>query len=148
MSPVPLTLLLAAAAGALTAAQPPTNALLARAFGSPLSAALVSFLIGSAALAFMVAVSPVRPDTSAVRALPWYAWIGGLYGAFFVAVAAFAAPRIGVGLLVVALITGQLVTAVVLDHLGALGLERQPLSWTRVAGLVLVIAGAALVRRG
>lgn len=145
---VPLTILLAVAAGALTAVQPPTNAMLARALGSPVSAALVSFLVGSVALALLVVLAPARPDGTAVRALPWYAWVGGLYGAFFVAVAAFAAPRIGVGMLVVALVAGQLAMAVLLDHFGALGLAKQPLGWARVAGLLLVIAGAVLVRRG
>ncbi len=145
---VAFTILLAAVAGAMTALQPPTNAMLARAMGSPISAALISFLIGSAALALFVALAPTRPDAGAMRALPWYAWVGGLYGAFFVAVAAFAAPRLGVGTLVVALVAGQLVTAVLLDHFGVLGLERQPLSLARAAGLLLVVAGAVLVRRG
>ena len=76
------------------------------------------------------------------------AGIGGLYGAFFVAVAAFGAPRIGVGPLLTAAIAGQLLAAILLDHYGLLGLSRQPVNVEKIAGVVLVLIGAWLVRRG
>ena len=79
--------------------------------------------------------------------MPWYAWIGGFYGAFFVAVAAFAAPRVGIGVLLTAAVAGQLAAALVLDHYGLLGLAKHPVTITRAAGFLLVVAGAALVRR-
>jgi transporter family-2 protein len=63
-------------------------------------------------------------------------------------VAAFGAPRIGVGPLLTAAIAGQLVGAVVLDHFGLLGLARQPVSMEKIAGVALVLLGAWLVRRG
>lgn len=147
MHVVPFTFLLVIVAGAMTALQAPTNALLARAMGSPVSAALVSFLVGTAALVLVVAWAAARPDADALRALPWWAWIGGLYGAVFVSVAAFAAPRVGVGPLLIMLIAGQLIVAVLLDHFGAMGLERRPIDLARVGGLVLVVAGVVLVRR-
>jgi transporter family-2 protein len=140
-------LLLVMLGGALTALQAPTNALLSRAVGSPVNAALVSFLVGSVVLAAFAAVLAARPSSDAMRALPWYAWVGGAYGAFFVAVAAFAAPRIGIASLLVFLIAGQLLAAVALDHLGVLGLSKQAVTPTRVAGVLLVLAGAFLVRR-
>lgn len=145
---LPFTFALVVVAGAMTALQAPTNAVLARATGSPVSAALVSFLVGTAALVLVVSFWAPRPDAAALRALPWWAWVGGLYGAVFVSVAAFAAPRIGVGALLITLIAGQLVVAVLLDHFGAMGLDRRPIDLFRVAGLVLVVAGVVLVRRG
>lgn len=148
MNLLSIPLLLALLAGTLVALQAPTNAMLARALGSPISAAFVSFLVGTAALALIVMLSPARADGTALRGLPWYAWAGGLYGAVFVAVAAFGAPRIGVAALLMAMIAGQLAMALVLDHFGLLGLERQPVSLARVAGLALVVAGVVLVRRG
>jgi len=143
-----IPLLLALVAGTLVALQAPTNAMLSRALGSPISAAFVSFLVGTAALALIVLLSPSRADGGALRQLPWYAWAGGLYGAVFVAVAAYGAPRIGVAALLMAMIAGQLLAALLLDHFGALGLERQPVSLARLGGLALVIAGVLLVRRG
>jgi len=88
-----------------------------------------------------------RPSPEAARALPWYAWIGGLYGAVFVAMAAFAAPRIGLTVFLMVGIAGQLVMALLLDRIGAFGLPRVDLSLSRVAGVALVLAGCFLVRR-
>jgi len=46
------------------------------------------------------------------------------------------------------MVAGQLLISLVLDHFGALGVPRAPISLTRVAGVALVIAGVVLVRRG
>jgi bacterial/archaeal transporter family-2 protein len=148
MNAATLTLALAVLAGVLMAIQAPTNALLGKASGSPVVAAFISFVVGTAALGAAVAAGSGRLLAPGLRGVPWYAWLGGLYGAFFVAVAAFGAPKIGVGPLLTAAIAGQLVGAIVLDHFGLLGLTRQPVSVEKVAGVALVLAGAALVRRG
>lgn len=143
-----IPLLLALVAGILVAVQAPTNAILAKASGSPVVAAFISFLVGTVALAALVAATSGRVFAPELRDVPWYAWVGGLYGAIFVAVAAFAAPRIGIGVLLTAAIAGQLLAAVILDHYGFFGLPRQPVNLTRIAGVALVLAGAVLVRRG
>lgn len=142
-----MPLALAVIAGALMALQAPTNALLSKSAGSPVTAAFISFLVGSAVLALLVAIGPSRPSASDLKGLPWYGWIGGFYGAFFVAVAAFAAPRLGVGSLLTAVVAGQLSAALILDHYGLLGLDKHPASMSRLAGLALVLVGAVLVRR-
>jgi transporter family-2 protein len=142
-----LPLLLVFIAGAMVAVQAPTNAMLAKAGGSPVLAALISFVVGTIALLVVWLASGNRPGTAAFGGLPWYAWIGGLYGAVFVGVAAFAAPRIGVAQLITIGIAGQIAMALLLDHFGALGLPREPINLGRVAGAALVIAGVVLVRR-
>ncbi len=133
--------------GSLIALQAPTNALLARGAGSAVNAALVSFVIGTAALVVVALALGVRPNAGEVRALPWYAWTGGFYGAVFVAVAAFAAPRLGITYFLMIAIAGQLAMALFLDRIGAFGLARVEISPTRLAGILLVLAGAWLVRR-
>ena len=105
-----------------------------RAFGSPVGAALVSFSVGTAALTLVYAGLGLRPDWGAARALPWYAYLGGLYGALFVGMAAYAAPRLGIGLTLVTLVAGQLAAAMLIDHYGLFGLARQPLSTARLGG--------------
>ncbi len=133
--------------GTLLALQAPTNAMVARAFNSPVNAALLSFSVGLLALVVVVLALGVRPNPAAVRALPWYAWLGGLYGAMAVAFAAFAAPRIGVTQLLVASIAGHLAMALILDKLGAFGLPKLEISATRLVGVALVFAGVLLARR-
>jgi transporter family-2 protein len=133
--------------GALVALQAPTNAMLSRAVASPVNAATVSFAVGLAALVVAALALGARPNAAAVRELPWYAWTGGLYGAVFVAVAAFAAPRLGVTFFLMVGIAGQLAMALILDKIGAFGLAAQEISWQRVAGVLLVVTGAWLVQQ-
>ena len=143
-----IPILLVFIAGGLVALQAPTNALLAKAGGSAILAALISFSVGTVALLAVWAASGNRPGTAAFSGLPWYAWVGGLYGAVFVAVAAYAAPKIGVASLITIGIAGQIAMALWLDHVGAMGLPREPIGLGRLMGALLVIAGVVLVRRG
>ena len=133
--------------GAMIAVQAPTNAMLAKAGGSPVLAALISFAVGTVALLVTWLASGNRPGSAAWSGLPWYAWLGGLYGAFFVAIAAYAAPQIGLASLITIGVAGQIAAALWLDHIGALGLPREPINIGRVMGALLVIAGVILVRR-
>ncbi|TZF91419.1 DMT family transporter [Cognatilysobacter lacus] len=149
MNPAALIpVLLVLLAGGMLALQAPSNVMLAKAGGSPLLAALISFAVGTLALLVVWLFSGNRPGTAPFGSLPWYAWLGGMYGATYVAIAAFAAPRIGLASLITIGIAGQIAMALWLDHHGALGLPRAPLSAMRAAGALLVVAGVVLVRRG
>ena len=143
-----LPIVLVFAAGGLISLQAPTNALLARAGGSPVIAALISFAVGTVALMVVALASGPRPAAAAFARLPAYAWLGGVYGACYVAIAAFAAPRIGLGSLVTIGIAGQILMAIALDHFGMLGLAREPVSLLRIGGAALVLAGVVMVRKG
>ncbi|HEX8839525.1 MAG TPA: DMT family transporter [Sphingomicrobium sp.] len=142
-----LPVLLVLGAGGMIAMQAPTNAMLARAGGSPVLAALISFAVGTLALLLVWLLSGNRPGGAAFANLRWYAWLGGLYGAIYVAVAAYAAPRIGLASLITIGIAGQIAMALWLDQAGAFGLPREPINLGRIAGAALVIAGVVLVRR-
>jgi len=117
------------------------------AVGSPVNAAFVSFAIGTAALGILAVILQARPDVASARALPWYIWIGGLYGAIFVVAAAWGVPRLGVALTITLMVAGQLLVGLILDHFGAFGAPQHPISWGRAAGVVLVLAGVLMVRR-
>jgi transporter family-2 protein len=111
-------------------------------------AALISFAVGTLTLLVVWLASGSRPRPASFAGLPWYAWIGGVYGAAYVAVAAYAAPKIGLASLITIGIAGQIVMALVLDQFGAFGLQKDPISLVRVGGAVLVMVGVVLVRRG
>ncbi|HYC69344.1 DMT family transporter [Brevundimonas sp.] len=147
MNPSLLAMIAVVLGGAATSLQAPTNAKLMGAVGSPVNAAFVSFAVGTAALGILAVILQVRPDIAASRALPWYAWVGGLYGAIFVVAAAWGVPRLGVATTIILMVAGQLLLSVVLDHFGAMGMPKQPISLGRVAGVGLVIAGVLMVRK-
>lgn len=134
-------------AGGATALQAPTNARLMTAVGSPVNAAFVSFAVGTAALGLLAAILQAKPDWAAARGLPWYAWIGGLYGSIFVVAATWGVPRLGVALTITLMVAGQLLVSLILDHFGAFGAPVQPVNLGRMAGVALVIAGVLMVRR-
>jgi len=142
-----LPIVLVFVGGTLIALQAPTNSILAKSGGSPILAALISFAVGTLALFLVWLASGNRPRAEAFADLPAYVWLGGLYGAFFVAVAAFAAPRIGLASLITIGIGGQIVMAMALDHFGALGLPRDAVTLPKLLGVALVLAGVVLVRR-
>jgi transporter family-2 protein len=141
-----LAVLLTALVGGLIALQPPINAGLGRATGN-LPAALVSFAVGTLLLALIVGLTGKAGGLSSTFDVRWYYLIGGMLGAAYVTVALIAVSSIGAGGVAAATITGQLATAVIIDRLGILGLEETPLSATRIAGLVLLLAGTYLVVR-
>jgi transporter family-2 protein len=74
---------------------------------------------------------------------PWM-WIGGLMGLVVVLSITFAQPRIGATATIAILIAGQLGMGAVIDQFGLFGVGQIDLSWTRVLGLALLAAGAAL----
>lgn len=133
--------------GMLTATQGPTNAMLARPLNSPVNAAFVSFAVGTAVLAVLVLALRIKPDLQGAASLPWYAWMGGVYGVGFVCAAAFSAPRLGVATTITLMVAGQLIISMILDHFGAFGIEPRPISFGRIAGIALVALGVLLVRR-
>jgi transporter family-2 protein len=147
MNPTLLAMLAVVFGGAATALQAPTNAKMMTAVGSPVNAAFVSFAVGTAALGILAVLMQARPDMTAARALPWYAWVGGLYGAIFVVAAAWGVPRLGVATTITLMVAGQLLLSLVLDHFGVMGVPRQPMNIGKVAGVALVLAGVLLVRR-
>lgn len=147
MNPSLLAILVVILAGGATALQAPTNAKLATAVASPVNAAFISFAVGTTVLGIVAALMDTRPDFAATRALPWYAWLGGVYGACFVVAAAWGVPRLGVAMTITLMVGGQLLLSLILDHFGALGVPRQPLNIGRIAGVGLVLAGVLLVRR-
>ncbi len=140
-----LPVLAVLAAGLLIALQGPTNGMVSKATAAPLFAVFLSFSTGFAALALGMLVLSVRPSYGALAALPWYAWLGGLYGAVVVFCTAWATPKLGAGPSLVAALLAQTVLGITLDHLGVMGLDRQPITPLRVGGVLVMLVGAGMI---
>ncbi len=135
------------AAGAMLPFQAGINAELAGVVGGPVRAALISFGVGTVALLALTLVAfRGWPGNAAVTGAPWWIWIGGVLGAFYVAGSIVTAPRLGAVTLVAVLLAGQAVASLLVDHFGWVGFEENPISPGRLAGIALVAAGVALVR--
>jgi transporter family-2 protein len=140
--------LLALAAGAGLPVQAGVNAGMARYVGRAEWAAFVNFAVGLVALAgWLFAARLVPPGAAAVGRAPWWAWMGGFLGAFYVSAITFLAPRLGVAVTLGLAVAGQTLTALALDQASAFGLAYRPITPTRVAGAALLVAGVVLIRR-
>lgn len=133
------------AVGMTAAMQPPINAALAKRVGS-LESATVSFAVGTAVL-FLLALALGDGSFRAVRGATTWQLTGGLIGALFVWSTIVMVPRLGAAGLVAGVIAGQLVGGVIIDRLGLFGLPQTTISWTRFAGLLLLLVGGLLVVR-
>jgi transporter family-2 protein len=143
-----LLLLLALAAGVLLPVQAGVNAQLRSVVGSPLTAALVSFLVGTAGLGTAAVILRAPTALRAAWAVsPWWLWVGGLIGALYVVATIVLAPRLGAATLVAAVVAGQMIASLLLDQYGLLGFPTHPMNGLRVLGAALVIVGVILVQR-
>src|SRR5437763_16060722 len=123
------------------------NAQLAHWVNSPIRAALASFVVGMIAL-LVVAAFVFRPSPSAHRLgdAPWWVWIGGLLGAFYVAGSIVTAPKLGAATLIALVVAGQTVASLLVDQFGWVGFAERQVTPGRVAGMLLVLGGVTLVR--
>ena len=130
------------------AIETPTNALLGKSWGSALWASLLSFLVGALVLGVAAAATRPRLPQGWITAAPWYAWVGGVYGAAVVLASAWATPKLGAGTTLVVIVASQVALGVALDHFGILGLTPHPAGWLRLCGVAVVVGGALLVSLG
>jgi transporter family-2 protein len=135
------------AAGAMLPLQFGINAQLARWVESPVRASLVSFAVGT--LVLVLAALPLLrgwPAPSALAEAPWWVWVGGSLGAFYVLGSTVAAPRLGAVTLVGLILAGQAVASLLVDHFGWVGFEEHPITPGRLVGIALLASGVVLVR--
>lgn len=141
-----VAVLVMACIGALLALQPAFNSGLGRATGD-LAAALVSFAVGTLLLAGIVVASGQARGLGSTFGVPWYYLLGGVLGAAYVFTALVVIRSVGAGGVAAATITGQLTASVAIDRLGILGLEQTPITFERLLGVVLLLAGTWLIAR-
>jgi transporter family-2 protein len=137
--------LFALAAGAMLPIQFGINAQLATWVGGSLRAALISFVVGAVGLLVAVLLA-ARGWPDRAGDAPWWVWIGGLLGAFYVLGSIVTAPKLGAATLVALILAGQAIASLLVDHYGWVGFDEQPISVLRVVGVLLLAGGVALVR--
>lgn len=134
------------AGGLALGLQPPVNSALSRHVGDSIAATMISFGVGFVALFAMVVFRNALPGLAVLRTLQPWMLLGGAFGAFYVWSALWGVSRLGVLTLIAALVAGQLLAALAIDHFGAFNLEAREISWQRVVAVLLVGAGLVMSR--
>jgi len=134
--------------GALIPIQASTNSIFSKSIGNPLITGLMVFIVGLVGMIIFIALSgttfPVRHQ---LVSAPLYSDLGGIIIATYVVIITFLVPRIGVGTAIGLIVTGQIICAVIIDHFGLFSVPVHSISITRVAGVLLMIAGIYLVMK-
>ena len=140
--------------GFLQPMQAGINATSAGALGSRFQAGwlngIVNVTVLSAALFVLFAVNAKTgglPTPAGLRAMPWWAFLGGLIGATVVVVHLSAAPQLGAAVLIAIFVCGTAVGSLVCDRFGLVGYDQVAISPWRYLGMGLVVAGVILVTR-
>ena len=135
-------------AGSALALQVGVNNGLKERLAQPIPASITSFGTGTLALILYFFVSrSTWPAASHWKGGPWWIWLGGSFGAVYIILTVTYSRQLGAAGWVGVVVTGQILTSVLLDHFGLLGFEQHAISWPRVGGVALLLCGAALVLR-
>jgi len=123
------------------------NARLGKAVESPVHASMFSFVVGAVGLVAYILGTRQTVSWSGVKEAPGYVWLGGLLGAFYVTTIILAFPKLGPGLTFGLVVAGQMIMSVLLEHNNILVAQQNPISWMKIVGIALVIAGVAIIRK-
>ena len=138
--------LVAFTGGVLNTIQSGSNATLAKSLGQPMLAAIV---VSVANVVLYLAVSPFvglgLPRGGSLGAVPWWAWLGGLFGGTYVLASIFFAEKLGAAIFIGLTVTAGVITSVVMDHFGLVGFKQHSLGVGRLLGCALMLGGLALV---
>eukprot|EP00878_Enallax_costatus_P013178 GHUV01013775.1.p1 GENE.GHUV01013775.1~~GHUV01013775.1.p1 ORF type:complete len:232 (+),score=45.94 GHUV01013775.1:613-1308(+) len=145
-----LGVILTIVGGIALAVQSGVNSSLGIGSGSKPFSSVVSFATGLlvCVLYFIVDTQGLHhqlPSAAGIRGTPWWAWIGGALGAYYVIIVIIFAQKLGAGTLVAIFVCAQLIASIVLDLTGLVGFQRRAFSWQRWVGAALMVAGVVLV---
>lgn len=124
----------------------PMNSLTARVLDSPFLANVAFFAFGLVTALVVAWVGGNRPaDFARFGDVPMWMYLSGVMSGLMILGSAFLIPLIGSGPFFVLFVAGQIVTGVIIGHLGWFRLVPDAATLRTVAGLFCVIVGAWLV---
>ncbi len=140
--------LFVAIAGILNTIQTGSNATLNKTLGRPVWAVVAVFSVALATALVVALVSGQRfPSSDDFALAPWWAWIGGIFGATYILSMVIAADALGAAVFMGLTVTMAVVASLVLDHFGLMGFERHPAGIGRIVGGLAMIAGLVLIAK-
>lgn len=132
--------------GVCTAIQTSVNGYMGGIAGSSLHAGEINLAVGAVLLLVAALVTSPGQLVRRPEPGPWWMWLGGLVGATFVISGATLAPLLGTATTVIAFNAGTIAAGQALEARGAFGARKNPLTATRLAGLVVIFLGVLAVR--
>ncbi|KAI8057563.1 uncharacterized protein B0P05DRAFT_591258 [Gilbertella persicaria] len=134
--------LLLVLAGAAIAFQAGCNATLNH-YGGRAFSSVISFAVGATCclLFFLIdsTVGKTPLPNAKIKTAPWYAWLGGVFGAYYVIINILTVPRLGAATVLSIFVCAQIIMACIIDHFALVGVARRRFTiWRILASLGLV----------
>lgn len=140
-----LALLLAFVSGILMAVQGALNSGLSKVIGL-LETTFVVHITGTILIMLLLfAMKMGKGNLAAFGDAPWYVYLGGAIGVGIIYLVAASIPKVGAANATTAIIVGQVLTAIIIDHFGMFGLAQISYGWHQILGLILLAIGGKLL---
>ncbi|AQU83718.1 MULTISPECIES: DMT family transporter [unclassified Halomonas] len=140
---LPIIFVLLLVGGAVLAAQSSINGRLGANTGV-IESAWLTFVIG-AVLTFLLMFFFEPAQEATLFSVPKWQLTGALFGVVYMLAIVFAVPRVGTAAATVAVISGQLLMSLLIDHFGWLANVQRPLDASRYIAMALLIGAIGLI---
>lgn len=138
-------LIIAMVAGAAMAVQGTMNSVLGKVIGL-WESTLVVHIIGLVTVVGVILATGVGFSGLAKGGeAPWYVYLGGLLNVIIIFGVVKSMPQIGVGNATTGIIFAQILTAVMIDRFGIMGVEKIPFRWIDILGVALLAVGTRIM---
>jgi transporter family-2 protein len=132
-------------AGAAMAVQGTMNATLGKVIGL-WESTLVVHVIGLITVVIaMLSLKTGFEGLAKAGNAPWYVYLGGLLNVLIIFGVVKSIPKIGVGNATTGIIFAQILTAVMIDKFGIMGVEKIPFRWLDILGIGFLAVGTRIL---
>lgn len=135
----------AALSGAAMALQGTVNTALGKIVGTWESTLVVHVIGALASLLIIVLLGVGLGNLHKMGEVPWYAYLGGILNVVIIYAVVRAMSQIGVGNATTAIVTAQLITALLIDCTGAFGMKQYSFHYRDLLGVALLAIGARIL---
>lgn len=122
------------------------NGGIARSVGNPFAATAVMFAVALLVAAGITLPIYGAPSLAQLRDVPVTSYAPGLLIGFYALSATIIIPRLGAASFIAFILIAQLVTSALVDQFGLFEMAKRPVDGLRLAGLVTIVAGIAIMQ--
>ncbi|MGE5397938.1 MAG: DMT family transporter [Chitinophagales bacterium] len=140
-----LYLIISMVAGAAMAVQGTMNSVLGKIIGIWESTLAVHVTGLAVVLIIMLVGGTGFSGIQRLGQAPWYVYLGGLLNVIIIFTVVKSMPQIGVGNATTGIVFAQILTAVLIDKFGLMGVNRYPFRWVDLLGIALMAAGTRVL---
>jgi transporter family-2 protein len=131
--------------GAGMSLQASLNSALGKRIGS-LEATFINFFMGTVFI-FLISTFFGKGNLLHVVDAPKWQLLGGFLGIITITAIILSVPHIGSTSVFLALICGQILISMIIDHYGFFGVPTIPINWERILGFIMMLIGLIFISR-